>query len=207
MTGMVIGVDFDNTIVCYDYLFRRIAVERGLVPADLEPRKNEVRDFLRNAGQEEAWTELQGYVYGLGMAEAPVFPGAIEFFVRAVRSGLALYIISHKTRNPVVGPAHDLHQAARDWLARHGFFDRVKIGLPPERVFFGASRQEKIGHIIRLKCTHFIDDLEETFLDDSFPRNVEKILFTARLPARAVPGVKIVSDWTQIQNYVFDATD
>ena len=53
---MVIGVDFDNTIVCYDDLFHRIAVEQGLVPARLEPRKNEVRDFLRNAGQEAAWT-------------------------------------------------------------------------------------------------------------------------------------------------------
>ena len=204
---MVIGVDFDNTIVCYDDLFHRIAVEQGLVPARLEPRKNEVRDFLRNAGQEAAWTELQGYVYGPGMAEAPVFPGAIEFFVRAVRSVLSLYTISHKTRNPVVGPAHDLHQAARDWLGRHGFFDRVKIGLPPERVFFGATRREKIDHIIRLNCTHFIDDLEETFLDDSFPRDVEKMLFTAHLPARAVPGVKVVSDWAQIQNYVFDATN
>ena len=100
---MVIGVDFDNTIVCYDELFHRIAVERGLAPADLEPRKNEVRDFLRNAGQEAAWTELQGYVYGPGMAEAPVFSGAIEFFVRAKRSELPIYIISHKTRNPVVG--------------------------------------------------------------------------------------------------------
>jgi len=58
-----------------------------------------------------------------------------------------------------------------------------------------------------LNCTHFIDDLEETFLDDSFPRDVKKMLFTAHLPARAVPGVKVVSDWAQIQNYVFDATN
>jgi len=204
---MVIGVDFDNTIVCYDDLFHRIAVQRGLVPAELAPRKNDVRDFLRKAGREAAWTELQGYVYGPGMAEAPVFPGAVEFFVRAIRSGLPLFIISHKTRSPVMGLAHDLHQAARDWLAAHGFFDRVKIGLSPERVFFGATRREKIDHIIRLKCTHFIDDLEETFLDDSFPRDVKKILFAARLPARAVPGVKVVSDWGQIQSYVFDATN
>jgi len=204
---MVIGVDFDNTIVCYDDLFHRIAGERGLVPAGLEPRKNEVRDFLRRSGREEDWTELQGHVYGARMAEARAFPGVVEFFVRAIRSELALYIISHKTRNPVFGPAHDLHQAARDWLAGHGFFDRAKIGLPPERVFFGATRQEKIDHIIRLKCTHFIDDLEETFWDDSFPRDVEKILFAAQLPARAVPGVRVASDWAQIQNYVFDATN
>jgi len=30
----MIGVDFDNTIVCYDALFHRVARERGLAPAE-----------------------------------------------------------------------------------------------------------------------------------------------------------------------------
>ena len=32
---MILGVDFDNTIVAYDSLFHRVALERGLIPADL----------------------------------------------------------------------------------------------------------------------------------------------------------------------------
>ena len=36
---MRIGVDFDNTIVCYDTLFHRLAVEEGLIPPDIPPRK------------------------------------------------------------------------------------------------------------------------------------------------------------------------
>src|SRR5688572_5466286 len=157
---MVIGVDFDNTIVCYDELFHRVAVERGLVPPETPARKSEIRDRLRRGGREEAWTGLQGHVYGPGMADAPAFPGVMEFFARAIQAGLSLTIISHKTRNPVIGPAHDLHQAARDWLARRGFFDPAKIGLLPDRVHFGATRQEKIQLIVQAGCTHFIDDLE-----------------------------------------------
>src|SRR5262245_43078397 len=44
---MLIGVDFDNTIVSYDALFHRIATERDLIPADLPVNKTAVRDHLR----------------------------------------------------------------------------------------------------------------------------------------------------------------
>src|SRR6266516_4689237 len=112
----VIGVDFDNTIVSYDDLFHRIAVERGLVPPELDPRKNQVRDFLRRSGREQDWTELQGYVYGARMAEARAFPGVLEFFSETIRRRLPVYIVSHKTRAPVLGPGYDLHRAAHSWL-------------------------------------------------------------------------------------------
>jgi hypothetical protein len=58
---MILGVDFDNTIVRYDELFHRIAVERGFIPKSLPARKKEVRDFLRRQGHEQTWTELQGH--------------------------------------------------------------------------------------------------------------------------------------------------
>ena len=73
---MHIGVDFDNTIVCYDALFHRVALELGLIPPDLPPSKFAVRGHLQRAGREEAWIELQGRVYGGRMAEAAPFPGA-----------------------------------------------------------------------------------------------------------------------------------
>ena len=34
-----VGIDFDNTIVCYDRLFRRLAVERGLIDAGVPAAK------------------------------------------------------------------------------------------------------------------------------------------------------------------------
>ncbi len=201
---MLIGVDFDNTIVCYDDLFYRIAVEHGLVPPGLKPRKNEVRDFLRRADREQDWTRLQGYVYGARMAEARAFPGVVEFFSESLKRGLPVYIISHKTRTPVVGPAYDLQQTARDWLAAQGFFDPSRVGLSPDNVFFGATRRDKIDLIRKSGCTHFIDDLEETFREEAFPVAVEKILFSPHQLSPLPRGVRLVKDWHQIYDHVFN---
>jgi len=72
---MRIGIDFDNTLVRYDALFHRVALEEGLIPAGLPVNKNAVRDHLRAQGIEARWTEMQGTVYGARMAEAEAFPG------------------------------------------------------------------------------------------------------------------------------------
>ena len=203
---MILGVDFDNTIVCYDRLFHRIAVERGLIPPHVPARKKEVRDFLRSQGQEREWTELQGYLYGARMAEAEPFPGVLEFFARAVRAGLPLYIISHKTPIAAAGPAYDLQQPAREWLAAQGFFDPARVGLSPDHVRFGATRQDKIRFIRETGCTHFIDDLEETFLEATFPPGVVKILFGRRELPPGLPPVKLAENWSQISAYVFNGS-
>ena len=44
---MVLGLDFDNTIIRYDELFHKIACEKDLIPSDLPTEKNAVRDYLR----------------------------------------------------------------------------------------------------------------------------------------------------------------
>jgi hypothetical protein len=200
---MVIGVDFDNTIVRYDDLFHRLAVEKGLIPADLPSRKMEVRDYLRSQGQEREWTELQGYVYGPRMSEAQPFPGVLDFFRDCIRRGVPVSIISHKTPKAVAGPAYDLQQAARDWLELQGFFDPKRIGLARERVHFGATREEKIQLIRANKCTLFIDDLEETFLEKSFPADVQKILFNQPETPKGLEDVVLAADWAQVSKYVF----
>jgi hypothetical protein len=200
---MILGVDFDNTIVSYDALFHRVAVDRGLIPADLPPRKNDVRDFLRNEGRENDWTELQGYVYGPRMTGAQPFPGVMEFFQRAAQRGIPLHIISHKTRKAVLGPAYDLQQTAREWLAAQGFHDPQGGGVPVERVHFGETRAAKIAHIRAAGCTVFIDDLEETFLEADFPPGVRRILFGASAAPGALPGVEPAPVWAAVTRHVF----
>jgi hypothetical protein len=202
---MVLGVDFDNTIVRYDELFHSVAVERGLIPATLPARKNHVRDFLRQQNRERDWTELQGYVYGPHMAGAQPFPGVLEFFTRAVRRRLPIHIISHKTRTAVIGPTFDLQQSAREWLAAQGFFDPARVGLSSEHVHFGETRQEKIRFIRETGCTHFIDDLEETFLEPTFPHHVIQILFGRHEAPHNLPAAKPLADWSQVFEYVFSA--
>ncbi|MGA2556377.1 MAG: aminoglycoside phosphotransferase family protein [Verrucomicrobiota bacterium] len=172
----MIGVDFDNTIVCYDALFHRVARERGLAPADLPVNKSEVRNHLRRIGREEVWTEMQGDVYGARMAEAAPYPGVMEFFLACRRVGIPTRIISHKTRHPFLGERHDLHQAALQWLEQQGFFDPGKIGLARSEVFLELTKEAKMERIAQCGCTTFIDDLPEVLGEPGFPK-IERVLF------------------------------
>jgi hypothetical protein len=173
----IIGVDFDNTIVCYDETFYAAAVEKKLIPPETPKNKESVRNYLRKIGQEPVWTELQGYVYGVKMREVTPYPGVIDFFISAVRNEIPVCIISHKTLFPYAGPGYNLHKAAYDWLDSQRFFDPGYIGLDPKKVFFELSMNEKLNRISNMQCTHFIDDLPELFSKAAFPINVNKILF------------------------------
>jgi len=199
--AMTVGIDFDNTIVSYDKLFHRVAVENGQVPPNCPARKESVRDFLRQMGREEIWTELQGTIYGHRMGEAEAFPGALETLACLKGAGHRVLVISHRTRHPFLGPRHDLHAAARQWLAAHGFFDPQGLGFVPEEVFFEPTKEEKLARIGREACTHFIDDLPEILTHPLFPSGVAKLLFA---PAR--PGKEDVlpraSTWPEVHTWL-----
>jgi len=82
---MLVGLDFDNTIVRYDQLFHRLAVERGLIPPGVSATKQSVRDYLRAADREVDWTELQGIAYGPrinGIAEGASLDEVVEQSLR-----------------------------------------------------------------------------------------------------------------------------
>src|SRR5262249_9671434 len=100
----VVGVDFDNTIVCHDGLFHRGALEGTRLPPGRPPAKNAVRDYLRKRDREAVWTALQGSVYGPRMRDALPFPGVREFFLLCRRRVVPVRIISHRTRQPYQGP-------------------------------------------------------------------------------------------------------
>jgi hypothetical protein len=191
----VIGIDFDNTIVCYDDVFARVAVELGLVPPEVATSKTAIRDHLRATGQEDRWTELQGTIYGPRMPDAPPFPGVLEFFQACRAAGVPVAIVSHRTRFPYLGERHDLHAAARDWLARHGFHDPAGIGLPVERVFFEETKEAKLARIANVGCTHFIDDLPELLAHPLFPRDIRRILFDPRGEHALIPEIDAISSW------------
>src|SRR5258708_30781980 len=141
---MLIGLDFDNTIVSYDALFHQVALEKSLIPASLSKSKVAVRDYLRGVDNEDAWTEMQGYVYGARMAYASPYPGATAFMRRARQHGISLAIVSHKTRYPFLGPRYDLHEAARSWvkdkLAAQNLID-------VDQVFFELTKDDKIHRV------------------------------------------------------------
>jgi len=196
----VIGIDFDNTIVCYDDVFQAIAVEQGLVPPHAATSKTAIRDHLRAIGQEDRWTELQGTIYGPRMMDARPFPGVVEFFAACRAAGVPVAIVSHRTRFPYLGERHDLHAAARDWLARHGFHDPAGIGLPVERVFFEETKEAKLARIAEVGCTHFIDDLPELLAHPLFPADVRRILFDPHGQHASPAGIDIAPSWPHLRN-------
>lgn len=174
---MRIGIDFDNTIVCYDGVFHAAALERGLIPADLARDKNAVRDHLNGAGRADAFTELQGHVYGARMELASPYPGFGEFVAAARKAGHALVIVSHKTRHPMLGAPHDLHAAARAFLATQGLVGAGRHQIAPTDVFFEVTKEAKVARIAALGCDAFVDDLPEIFALPDFPDHARRILF------------------------------
>ncbi len=197
-----VGVDFDNTIVCYDGLFRELAARRG-IPGSRARSKGELRDYLRGAGREEEWTALQGEAYGEAMGRAEAYPGALDFLRRCVREGVEARIISHKTRFPFRGPRCDLHEAARRWLESKGVFE-PGFGLSPWQVHFEPSKEEKLRRIASEGCTHFIDDLPEFLLEPAFPAGVDRILFDPSDRQAESACYLRAASWGEIERRIFN---
>jgi len=174
---MRIGIDFDNTIACYDGVFHAAALQRGLIPAELGRDKNSVRDHLNGCGRNDAFTELQGYVYGARMNLVSPYPGFAAFIARARGAGHELFIVSHKTRHPILGPQHDMHAAARGFLAAHGLVGSETSRIDPEKVFFEPTKKGKVTRAAALRCELFIDDLPEILAMPGFPDGMRRILF------------------------------
>ncbi len=171
----MLGLDFDNTIVSYHTLFHTLAVERGLLPADFPADKTAIRDHLRATGREDDWTEMQGLAYGPEILRAQPSPGVLGFHAAARRAGVAVEIVSHKTRHPYRGEPHDLHAAAHAFLALHN------IDVP---VFLEVTKEAKLQRIAERKFSHFVDDLPEFLTEPDWPAATHRILYD---PADALP--------------------
>lgn len=173
---MLIGLDFDNTIVNYDALFYKVAIEWDVVNQSVSVSKRAVRDFLRAVDKEDIWTEMQGYVYGVRMEEAEAYPGVFSFIQRMQAVGHQVAIISHKTKYPFMGPQYDLHASALTWVKRYLCEKNLPL-IPDSYVFFEVTKEDKWARIAKLSCDVFIDDLPEILLSPQFPSNTQRLLF------------------------------
>lgn len=202
--GWVIGVDFDNTIASYDELMHAIALERGLIGAAVARNKKLIRDAIRALPDGEAhWRGLQVTVYGPRMHEARLIDGVREFFAGCRRRRIPVCIVSHKTEYANFGEANvNLRTVAMKWLEQHRFFHEGALGLSRASVFFESTRAEKIDRIKALRATHFIDDLEETFRESSFPHDVQKVLLSAHGQSSEIAGTVSFATWAQIQEHL-----
>ena len=205
---MIIGIDFDNTLVNYDNLFYTEAVTRQLLPPETKPSKQEVRDALRRLGREEDFTLIQGHVYGPGILGAQPYPGAWETVNAFIKAGHEVYVVSHKTRFPYRGPKYDLHDAAYRWLDAWKF--TAPAMLSHDKIFLEPTLLGKLQRITELGCAYFIDDLPELLCHPEFPLNTKRILFdpqkkiaTSELPLR----VDTSPTWELIRDYVLNNSE
>ena len=198
-----IGLDFDNTIVCYDQAIAVLAEEMLALPPQLPRTKLALRDHLRAAGREAEWTAFQGALYGPGMVHAQPFEEAIETMQQLVVAGHDLVIVSHRSRRPYAGPAHDLHAAAREWLAQRLQPAGLFLGQEPDpagssAVNFLETRDAKVARIAELGCQVFVDDLPEVLAAPDFPASSTGILFDPSGSTSAPQGQHRISAWKQL---------
>lgn len=204
MSGVRIGIDFDNTIICYDKVFAAVARQRGLVPEGWTGSKTDVREHLRSKpGGELAWQGLQGFVYGKGISSAEIYPGVREFLMSCRQAGSKVYIVSHKSRFGHQDPDRtDLRDAARGWLEGAGLIGAADSALAVDDVHFEDTQAAKVERLASLNLDIFIDDLIEVFEHPRFPRRTRSILFVSSPPLR--PGhCEPIASWAAIRREVF----
>ena len=144
-----IGIDFDNTIACYDSVFTRVAYDLGMITESAVLTKSEVKKliYLGDPGGTN-WQKLQGQIYGKFMFMASIFFGFPEFLKMALIKGHEVFIVSHKSPyghfddNKVL-----LRDEAMKWLISNKFVGSDSLMIPVENVFFETTRQEKINRI------------------------------------------------------------
>jgi hypothetical protein len=205
MSDRIIGVDFDNTIVSYDDLMYELAAQHNFIDRDTPRNKTSIRDSIRQLlDGERKWQKLQALAYGVQMSEAKLIEGVSTFFETCKQYGIKVYIVSHKTEYSAFDdPKVNLRKAALTWMEINHFFEGGRLGLSHSEIYFESTRREKVERIQKLGCTHFIDDLQETFLEASFPQNVQKILFDPHKQISHFPDIEILSSWQQIHEYLF----
>lgn len=79
---MRIGIDFDNTIICYDEVFCHLAKSWGLINPDFKGTKQQLRDEIRTTHDDITWQRLQGKAYGEFIGHAKLFDGFKAFLIQ-----------------------------------------------------------------------------------------------------------------------------
>jgi hypothetical protein len=201
-----IGVDLDNTIIGYDRLLLRTAFEHGLIDRNENyTGKKVIRDSIRELTDGEIkWQKLQAEIYGPRLNEADLIEGVSDFFLKCREQSIPVFIVSHKTEFAKQDQTKtNLRSAVMSFLESHRFFNTNGLGISRNQVFFESSCVEKVARIKMLNCSHFIDDLEETFQEACFPEQTTKILFDPHGLSSPQRNLIIHSTWFQIMDFVF----
>jgi hypothetical protein len=195
-----IGIDFDNTLISYDTLFRDLAAERGWLPKKFPASKDAVKERLikDDDGSDLRWQRLQAEAYGKNIVRAKPFAGCANWLRETLAAGHEVFLVSHKSEVSHIDPSVHLRDAARAWLKDHGFMANGKPDaskLKQENVHFASTRDEKVAQIARLGLDVFIDDLGPVLDHPAFPVRTLGVHFGA---AKTLGGVAAAGSWREI---------
>ena len=199
---MHLGVDLDNTVICYDEVFLFGALELKLIPIGWEGNRLQVRNYIRQQKDGDiAWQRLQGKVYGKWLNRAKLFEGVYRFLWRCKYRNIVLDIVSHKTE---YGHLDDekisLRKAALHFLIQHEVFSKNGESLVNEIDFF-SRKDKKLEHISKKQFDWFIVDLPEIIDNDGLPRATKTFGFDPT----GVGGFRFtntVKSWGEIENNI-----
>ena len=177
---MIIGIDFDNTIARYDTLFRKVAMEEGIIDGNWEGKgKTELRDHLRRQPNgEKTWMKLQGLVYGKYMDSAEMMPGVANFLMSCNVRDHKIFIVSHKTEFGHFDPEKiSLRKEAMKWMQIKRFFDSQNFGINKDNIHFANTREEKVDKIYRERIPQLVnsDNTKCALMETLILRYLERI--------------------------------
>ena len=194
---MIIGIDFDNTIIDYNNLVYETGLSLGVLPDNVGCNKITIRDYLIEKGREQDWHKIQGLVYGKYIRHAKVMEGFSSFADLCYEKGWKIYIISHKTRDSIIGERFNLRSSALIWLEDNRIYG-TDIRAAVEGIFFESTRSEKVYRINQLGCDIMIDDLAEVLLHPDLSNEIIKILYDSHAKNTPNPGYFTAAGWDQI---------
>lgn len=197
-TRLYVGIDLDNTVLSYDKLLRKLAIEMDYADQACPKRPKDIRLALRTYANneiegEKRWQKLQDMVYNTRIDDAEIDP-YFKAAVAAIRDlGGTVALITQKEENLELPPSQQLRDKVMETLRKRKFFEHEGYDLKEENVHFCRTFGEKIAKIRELRLETYIDDRAEIFEHPLFPKRT----FGIRL-GEAIPKVFSVQSWPEI---------
>ena len=196
-----IGIDLDNTIICYDTAFRLAAQKFGLIGNDTTLSKESLcNQIRRKENGEKQWQKLQGYVYGKGIENAQIYPGVHRFLWRCHQLGINVEIVSHKTKYGHFDKSKTLlRECANTFLGNN--FIGISFSVI-HKITYTDNREDKLDYIRNNHFDLFIDDLVEV-AESISTTDCQSILFSPGEVIGRLQDVKIMKSWIEIESFLF----
>jgi hypothetical protein len=195
---MIVGFDFDNTIVNYDNVFFKIALKKKFISKNISKNKSAIKEHFFKRGKIKNWKILQSEVYGKQIFQAKPYKGFLKILKKLLYKKIEVKIISHKTLHPYYGEKINLHDLSKKWIKKN-----IKIELRKKiKVYFEKTEKKKIQRIKKAKCDFFVDDLESIL--KQLPSKTKKILFSPKKKsAKSNAKFIIIGSWHELSRIFF----